>query len=68
MVALMLGCSALCLETVYKGKLVQAGKLTIVSSSNTSKNKDGIWLKVYDEYAQDPQGYQSDQPELMGKM
>ncbi|XP_034169964.2 uncharacterized protein LOC113539691 isoform X2 [Pangasianodon hypophthalmus] len=66
MVVLMLISSAFCLEIAPQGKSVQFGRLLIGSSKTTNETKDGVVKKVYDEYAGDTNGYQSDQPELTG--
>ncbi|XP_026791326.3 uncharacterized protein LOC113539620 isoform X1 [Pangasianodon hypophthalmus] len=61
---LMLISSAFCLEIAPQGKSVQFGRLLIGSSKTTNETKDGVVKKVYDEYAGDTNGYQSDQPDL----
>ncbi|KAB5536903.1 hypothetical protein PHYPO_G00112660 [Pangasianodon hypophthalmus] len=64
MAVLMLISSAFCLEIAPQGKSVQFGRLLIGSSKTTNETKAGVVKKVYDEYAGDTNGYQSDQPDL----
>ncbi|KAF5904621.1 mucin-5AC-like isoform X1 [Clarias magur] len=60
---LMLTSSAFCLKIMTKGKSVYHGKLLVDNSRTTKKATDKNW---HDEYADDTDGYQSDQPRLTG--